>query len=487
MTFIAGILVSQRFNPKDLNFFDVFIGISIFSPLMFAGFTWYDEAFALGYFLPAIWEKFRNREPLKIRLSKVELLLLSYFLLEFLNGILYLYIRNNEISVRKVRWLVFLVIITLIIQYSKSAHVSILKIRLKHLITIITFLIVYSGWNLVTFYSTGSSGNAQFAQNPILGTSTAIWTNTAFVTLQIYFFLVVAFLVIYHVADLPIRIMAFVIIFLSMLSQGIVLSRSGFLLGFASVFVYGGFMLFKKKYLVGLLTISIFISGVSIGLMLSGPGTLSKFAYDIKTTLLIPTNLSETSREEDRLKQYRNIFSNESLPDAGSTAPDAGSTAPDAGSTAPDAGSTAPDAGSTAPDAGSKDHGSGAAAFHNKSVSEPNALRMIFGYGLRNSGEVLADRANDLNSAKFSMSLLPALFIEVGILGLALLGIIVLITIRKALSNHGISGIMNLLLVFGALGTTTIVNNFDDLVLWIIILIPISQISGRNTTTSIKI
>jgi hypothetical protein len=46
---------------------------------------------------------------------------------------------------------------------------------------------------------------------------------------------------------------------------------------------------------------------------------------------------------------------------------------------------------------------------------------------------------------------------------------------------------MNLLLVFGALGTTTIVNNFDDLVLWIIILIPISQISGRNTTASIKI
>ena len=466
MTFIAGILVSQRFNPKDLNFFDVFIGISIFSPLMFAGFTWYDEAFALGYFLPAIWEKFRNREPLKIRLSKVELLLLSYFLLEFLNGILYLYIRNNEISVRKVRWLVFLVIITLIIQYSKSAHVSILKIRAKHLITIITFLIVYSGWNLITFYSTGSSGNAQFAQNPILGTSTAIWANTAFVTLQIYFFLVVAFLVIYHVADLPKRIMAFVIIFLSMLSQGIVLSRSGFLLGFACVFFHGGFMLFKKKYLVSLLTISIFISGVSIGLMLSGPRTLSKFADDIKTTLLIPTNLSETSREEDRLKQYRNIFSNESLPDAGSTAPDAGS---------------------TAPDAGSEDHGSGAAAFHNKSVSEPNTLRMIFGYGLRNSGEVLADRANDLNSAKFSMSLLPALFIEVGILGLALLGIIVLITIRKALSTNGISRIMNLLLVFGALGTTAIVNNFDDLVLWIIILIPISQISARNTTTSIKL
>ena len=350
------------------------------------------------------------------KLSKVRLLFILYFLFAIINGVTYFYQESGEIPFRKIRWMVFLMLIFLIAKINTKEDFSFNKIRTGHLISISAFLVFYNSWQLIIQFQSGMSANSQFAQNPTKGYTTAIWVNTAYFTLESFVFCLMALFVLCRVNSKKEKYLAMLVLFLSVFSQGLTLSRSGVLLiCITSTFIIF-WMIKSRRYLsTSSILLTIFFALI-IGLRISSPTGVSTFVQDIQATVEIPMDLSVTSRENDRLEQFREVF-----------------------------------------------------AVHQSNNIE-SQLRLFLGYGVRTSGDVLASRSGSESSKDFSTSLLPSAFLEFGLVGLLLIFFLIIDRLRVLRNNLGFETFIRISCVFGALATTLVVNNFDDLLLYAIIL-----------------
>lgn len=415
LTVIIGFAIS-KIEKEGLNWITVFVGLAIFSPLMFGGFSWYEEAFFLGVVLGARKYFLSGQRSREHSLSKVQLLFILYFLFAIINGFAYFYQQNGEIPFRKIRWVLFLILIFLIAKLSSKETFAFYRIRTSHLVSISAFLVFYISWQLIVQFQSGMTANSQYAQNPTKGYTSAIWVNTAYFTLESFVFFLLALFVLCRVNSKKEKSLAMLVLFLSAFSQSLTLSRGGVLLICLSSTLIVFWLTRSRKYSTAISILTILLFALLLGLRISSPTGVQDFVQDIEATLKIPMDLSVTSRENDRLQQFREVIS-----------------------------------------------------VHQSNNAE-NKLRIFIGYGVRTSGDVLATRSGSGSSNDFSMSLLPSAFLEFGLIGLFLFLLLIMDRVRIRRKDFGFEQIIRLSCLFGTLATTLIVNNFDDLLLYAIIL-----------------
>ena len=156
------------------------------------------------------------------------------------------------------------------------------------------------------------------------------------------------------------------------------------------------------------------------GLNASGNGNLQGFGSDIVATVLVPFDQDRaTGRESDRIEQY-----------------------------------TAVDYLAKSLDLESED----SALWHS-----------LFGYGLRTSGLALAIANKEPDQSKFSMSFAPSIPIEFGLIGIVLFLSVIFEGIKNLHRSKSKDKFLVLILIFGAVLTTTIVNNSDYIPLYLLI------------------
>ncbi len=415
LTVIIGFAIS-KIEKEGFNWITVFVGLAIFSPLMFGGFSWYEEAFFLGVVLGARKYFLSGQRSREHSLSKVQLLFILYFLFAIINGFAYFYQQNGEIPFRKIRWVLFLILIFLIAKLSSKETFAFYRIRTNHLVSISAFLVFYISWQLIVQFQSGMTANSQYAQNPTKGYTSAIWVNTAYFTLESFVFFLLALFVLCRVNSKKEKSLAMLVLFLSAFSQSLTLSRGGVLLICLSSTLIVFWLTRSRKYSTAISILTILLFALLLGLRISSPTGVQDFVQDIEATVKIPMDLSVTSRENDRLQQFREVIS-----------------------------------------------------VHQSNNAE-NKLRIFIGYGVRTSGDVLATRSGSGSSNDFSMSLLPSAFLEFGLIGLFLFLLLIMDRVRIRRKDFGFEQIIRLSCLFGTLATTLIVNNFDDLLLYAIIL-----------------
>jgi len=404
---------SGKYFPNAL------VGTSAFGPLMYGGFTWYDETFLFGFFAFMLFRQIKF--PIKdlIKQHKIYFLFLVYFLIELFNGIFF-FLNNNEDILRKFRWLIYLFLLLLAATLGNLDKTRSFGITKTHLWVIILFLTLYLLTNYLVLRDTGSAANAQYAQVPARGFIDAVWANAAYVTLSIFIFMYVAMIGLIQKSSKMTVTLSKLILFMSSLIFGLTLSRSGFFLAFL---LLGAFLISQKgwKNLANsILLFSLIIVPMIFGLNASGNGNLQGFGSDIVATVLVPFDQDRaTGRESDRIAQYIEVDNLAKSLDLKSE---------------------------------------GFALWHR-----------LFGYGLRTSGLALAIENKEPDQSKFSMSFAPSIPIEFGLIGVVLFLSIIFIGIKNLFMSKSKDKLLISSLILGAVMTTTIVNNFDYIPLYMLL------------------
>jgi hypothetical protein len=419
ISLVIGVLVGKNSIRSGQYFANALVGTAAFGPLMYGGFTWYDESFLTGFLGCMLF--YRIKFPIKasIRKQKIYFSFLIYFTFEFLNGIHY-FQNNNEDFLRKFRWLLLLALLSTVFSLGNLDKSKNFVVTIGHLRSIVLFLIAYLVTNYVVLLETGSAGYAQYAQVPERGYIDAIWANTAYVTLSIFIFIYIAMIgLIQRYSTKTVTLCKFTL-FLSSLIFGLTLSRGGF---FLSILLLGAFLISQagwKSPISSFIILSIMTVPMIIGLNASGKGNLSGFASDIKNTALVPLDENRsTGRESDRIKQYTQLTKVIGTPDSESQVVN---------------------------------------LWHN-----------LFGYGLRTSGPVLALANNDPDQSNYSMSFAPSILIEFGLIGAALFLLIIFEGIQSLFRSKSKEKLLILTLILGAILTTFVVNNFDYIPLYMLL------------------
>jgi hypothetical protein len=413
VSFFLGLFLARRRGDFSNSYVDLLVGTTVLSPLMVGGFTWYEEFFLGGYLVVKYFSQIKaNRNSPRIKFGVTHILLL-YLFLELAFGFYFFY-QNGEIAFRKVRWVVFLILIYGVISEAKKEWKS-SSLQKIHLQVILIFTSVYFFWNQITIWKTGSAAYAQYAQVPARGTREAIWANTAYVTPSILICIAFAIICMLHSELKSIQIYSILIIIFCVLGQATALSRSGILLIFLCI---GGASLAansRKKAKTYSFLVFLTVCSTIFGLLLAGPGMLSGFLFDIKTTITIPFNTNiETNRESDRLLQFRDAY-----------------------------------------------------RVIREGTPTEALIRTLFGYGLRTSGLVLQKTEIVLSRDSYAMSLVPNLLIEIGVVGVLLFMFFFLMGMSTIYRNNSPYKLFQVMLAFGIVSSTLIVNNFDMIPLYL--------------------
>ena len=406
-----GALVGRNSIRSGRYFPNTLIGTAAFGPLMYGGFTWYDEIFLSG--LLAFMYYKRIKLPIKefIKKQKIYFVFLLYFLFEFFNGISF-FQSNNEEILRKFRWLIFLLLlfwVATIGNLDKSRKFDITK---THLLIIVSFLTFYLCSNYLVMRKTGSTAYAQYAQVPERGFLDAVWANTAYVTLSILVFMYIGMIGLIQKSSKMNVALSRAILSMSSLLFGLTLSRGGFFLTFL---LLGAFLISQKGWKSlsnSALMLTLIIFPMVIGLNATGKGNLEGFASDIANTLLVPFDQNRSNgRESDRIEQYTQV-----------------------------------------------DNLANSTYWHD-----------LFGYGLRTTGLVLAIANEEPEQSKFSMSFAPSILIEFGLIGIVLFLSFIFAEIKNLFRSRSKDKLLVLALILGAVLTTTVVNNFDYIPLYMLL------------------
>jgi hypothetical protein len=419
VSLVIGVIVGKNSMRSGQYFANVLVGTAAFGPLMYGGFTWYDESFLVGILGCMLFYHIKFPIKASIQRQKIYFSFLIYFSFEFLNGIYY-FQNNNEDFLRKFRWLLLLVLLLTVFSLGNLDKSKNFVVTIGHLRSIVLFLIAYLVTNYVVLLKTGSAGYAQYAQVPERGYIDAIWANTAYVTLSIFIFIYIAMIgLIQRYSTKTVTLCKFTL-FLSSLIFGLTLSRGGF---FLSILLFGAFLISQagwKSPISSFIILSIMTVPMIIGLNASGKGNLSGFASDIKNTVLVPLDENRsTGRESDRLAQYTQLTKVVDTPDSESQVVN---------------------------------------LWHN-----------LFGYGLRTSGPVLALANNDPDQSNYSMSFAPSILIEFGLIGAVLFLLIIYEGIQSLFRSKSKEKLLILTLILGAVLTTFVVNNFDYIPLYMLL------------------
>ena len=400
-------------------FLNALIGTSAFGPLMYGGFTWYDETFLLGLLAFMLFRHIKF--PIKdlIKKQQIYFVFLVYFFIEFFNGIFF-FLNNNEDILRKFRWLIYLFLLLLAATFGNLDKARNFDITKTHLWAIVLFLTLYLLSNYLVLRDTGSTAYAQYAQVPERGFLDAVWANTAYVTLSIFIFMYVGMIGLIQKSSKVNVTLSKLILFMSSLIFGITLSRSGF---FLALLLFGAFLISQRGWknpTNSILLLSLVIVPMMIGLNATGKGNLQGFGSDIVNTVLVPFDQNRaTGRESDRLEQYTQV-----------------------------------------------DNLAKSQDLELKSLALQHRL---FGYGLRTSGLALAIANEEPDQSKFSMSFAPSIPIEFGMIGIVLFLSIIFGGIKNLLRSKSKDKLMVVTLILGAVLTTTVVNNFDYIPLYMLI------------------
>jgi hypothetical protein len=427
ISLVIGVLVGKNSIRSGQYFANALVGTAAFGPLMYGGFTWYDESFLTGFLGCMLF--YRIKFPIKasIRKQKIYFSFLIYFTFEFLNGIYY-FQNNNEDFLRKFRWLLLLALLSTVFSLGNLDKSKNFVVTIGHLRSIVLFLIAYLVTNYVVLLETGSAGYAQYAQVPERGYIDAIWANTAYVTLSIFIFIYIAMIgLIQRYSTKTVTLCKFTL-FLSSLIFGLTLSRGGF---FLSILLLGAFLISQagwKSPINSFIILSIMTVPMIIGLNASGKGNLSGFASDIKNTVLVPLDENRsTGRESDRIKQYTQLTKVIGTPDSESQ------------------------------------------VVNDSESQVVNLWHNLFGYGLRTSGPVLALANNDPDQSNYSLSFAPSVLIEFGLIGAVLFLLIIFEGIQSLFRSKSKEKLLILSLILGAVLTTFVVNNFDYIPLYMLL------------------
>jgi hypothetical protein len=443
ISLVIGVLVGKNSIRSGQYFANALVGTAAFGPLMYGGFTWYDESFLTGFLGCMLF--YRIKFPIKasIRKQKIYFSFLIYFTFEFLNGIYY-FQNNNEDFLRKFRWLLLLALLSTVFSLGNLDKSKNFVVTIGHLRSIVLFLIAYLVTNYVVLLETGSAGYAQYAQVPERGYIDAIWANTAYVTLSIFIFIYIAMIgLIQRYSTKTVTLCKFTL-FLSSLIFGLTLSRGGF---FLSILLLGAFLISQagwKSPINSFIILSIMTVPMIIGLNASGKGNLSGFASDIKNTVLVPLDENRsTGRESDRIKQYTQLTKVIGTPDSESQVVN---------------------------DSESQVVNDSESQVVNDSESQVvNLWHNLFGYGLRTSGPVLALANNDPDQSNYSLSFAPSVLIEFGLIGAVLFLLIIFEGIQSLFRSKSKEKLLILSLILGAVLTTFVVNNFDYIPLYMLL------------------
>lgn len=404
---------SGKYFPNAL------VGTSAFGPLMYGGFTWYDETFLFTFFAFMLLRQIKFPIKDSIKKHKIYFVFLLYFLIELFNGIFF-FLNNNEDILRKFRWLIYLFLLFFAATLGNLDKTRNFCITKTHLWVIILFLTLYLLSNYFVLRDTGSAANAQYAQVPARGFIDAVWANSAYVTLSIFIFMYVAMIGLIQKSSKITVTLSKLILFMSSLIFGLTLSRSGF---FLMALLVGAFIISQKGWknpVHTILLLSLVLAPMIIGLNASGKGNLNGFMNDIKNTVLVPFDENRASgRESDRIQQYTQVNTLTSGSDIESP------------------------------------------------IISP--WHRVFGYGLRTSGLVLSIANEDPEQSKYSISFAPLIPIEFGLIGIVLFLLVIFVGIQTILRSSSKNKLLLFTVVLGSILTTTVVNNFDYIPLYMLI------------------
>ncbi len=416
---LIGVLVGKNSISSGRYLLNTLVGTAAFGPLMYGGFTWYDETFLVGLLGFMFFKQIKIPTNDLIKTQRIYFFFLAYFFFEFLNG-LYFFYNNNEDILRKFRWLFYLILLVLVATFGNIDKNKKFEVTNRHLWSIVAFLTMYLTSNYLVLLETGSAGYAQYAQVPQRGYIDAIWANTAYVTLSIFIFMYISLIGLIQKSSKMNVVLSKLVLSVSSLIYGLTLSRGGF---FLVTLLVGAFIISQKGWKNPVhtsLLLSLVLVPMIIGLNASGKGNLNGFLNDIKNTVLVLFDENRASgRESDRIQQYTqvNILTSGSDIESNSASP-----------------------------------------WHR-----------VFGYGLRTSGLVLSIANEDPDESKYSMSFVPSIPIEFGLIGIVLFILVLLGGVKTLFQSKSKDKILVVVLVLGTVLTTTVVNNFDYIPLYILI------------------
>lgn len=234
VSLLTGMYYGMRIRNNPERFWTyLIVGLVFTTPLMFGGYTWYDEFYVFGILFPGI-PKIR----LRAKASSITFALFCmYMLLESVRGILFFSQFGIVDALTKIRWILFFAITLLV--FSRSNTPRIWKVYDKGLPYKITkagiiFNFIYLGYGLVSIFLTGSVAFTQASMASDIyreGTSPflAVFGSTGYVV-SVYIVLIPAALMTIKDNAGKRSYIAWLSLSLSLATQMLYNSRSGILL-----------------------------------------------------------------------------------------------------------------------------------------------------------------------------------------------------------------------------------------------------------------
>jgi hypothetical protein len=244
VTFALGWKLFLISIPTSNNLLNLTIGIAMTSSIMIYGFSSYDEIFVLGFIFPFLYSFIKKREfRLSVTYSNISLVIVFalYWIFELVQGYI-LFTISSESYLRKIRWFIFIFLLLFLYIIFKNRLSYNLKIQKSGLLAIVIYLLSISLIFIYYVMTTGSTGNAQYAQKYDSQIPLNILTNSAYFSLTLVFFFYLALKSYLFKIDLSYKILIHLIIFFSYFISLLIYSRSTF----ASILLLNVLYIFYK-------------------------------------------------------------------------------------------------------------------------------------------------------------------------------------------------------------------------------------------------
>jgi hypothetical protein len=429
ISLLAGIYFGIR-AKRQAEFFWTYliIGLIFTSPIMLGGYTWYDEFYSAGLLLPML-SKF-NRDTIKVS-NLVFSIFCIYLFFQAIRGIAYFTQFGIIETLTKIRWLFFFVIILLVHNKGRVLKSAVFFNKtFAHSLTKAGFIfnLIYLSIGLISIYTFGSTAYTQFAQlsaskNAAPSAILAIFGATAYIVPVYIAFVPAALITIkYDVASRS--KLAWLTLALSLTTQLLYNSRSGFLI--ISIFIILFLLQYSWKLRVvqGLLTFIPLISLAFVFQMYFNEVRTDVIYQDMLNTLHIST--SSNKKKFDAQDIQRKIWNISAI----------------------------------------------------QAISD-NPINLVFGYGLRTSGFIVAPyvfkllsrvRENATYNEAVGTPGFANLAVDTGALGLFLLLVLFLICLIKI---SKVSGNFELFLLFSPVAFILqlfVINIFDVLLFYLALM-----------------
>jgi hypothetical protein len=164
LSLLAGLYYGMR-TKRHPEFFWTYliIGLVFTSPLMFGGYTWYDEVYTAGFLLVNLTGIIKIRK----RTSHIVFVLFCiYMLFQSFRGIAFFSQYGLVEAITKTRWIFFVIIIIFVFARSASSKIyDVIDKDLPYKLTKagLLFNIIYLSYGLIAIYITGSTAFTQAA------------------------------------------------------------------------------------------------------------------------------------------------------------------------------------------------------------------------------------------------------------------------------------------------------------------------------------